>query len=373
MVTRAAPVAALATARHWLALWLGWLAMGQLGSVMAWSWFSGLAGMVAWWCWLQWAPLRWHPRTVASRQAWALLAVAGLAAVMLAGRHQALGWLGWALAIAAWAQTVLGLRHAACTTALRLGWAQAGLGLLLAWLVAAVAADPAQWPRQWPLAAGLLLLAAWPVRGPQATAPGQALPPTVDRMPAVAQAATLLMMGSLPLMGQWCLANGQSVLVGTAVHLWAMAWASGLTQALLGHSPHLPLRTRRGLGQWLLLNAAALAWLGTGLWQMALAMALLAAAGTLWHAPANGPDHPAPVHHPISARGWLAPWPAALALLWLGHAAPTQGPQALSWALAGLAVLAVLDRQGQHGSARGGSAATGTGAPPLQPQPSGMP
>ena len=361
MMTNPAPACTLASWRAWLALWMGWLAMGQLGSVMAWSWFSGLAGVVAWWCWLQWAPPRWYPRHLASQWLWLLLAVLGMAAVMLAGRHQALGWLGWALAIAGWAQTLLGLqqRHAskAPIASTAPGWPRAWLPWMaapaMAFGVAAVAADPSDWQRLWPLAAVMLLGVAWPSQGHAPHQRGQSPLINASPVPAMAQATTLLMMGSLPLMSAWCLANGQSVLTVTAVHLWAMAWACHLAQTLLAHSPRLPLRTWHGLGNLLLVNAALVAWLGSALWQMALVMGLLAAASAVWQAStAHALSNLAMTAPSSPLERWLHVLPP-LGLLWLGHMAPTHGPQALSWALAGLAVLALLNRPASQWPASG--------------------
>jgi len=350
----------------WATLWLGWLVMGQLGSAMAWSWFSGLLGVVAWWSWMQWAPAGWHPRRTAARGAWLLLALLGMAGVMLAGRHQLLGWLGWAAAIAGWAQTSLGLATLGrpCPAPTPVWWREGVLGLATAWLVAGVAADPLQWRLHWPLAGLLLLALAGPSLRSRATpVPGQRPPVT----PAAAQVATLLMMGTLPLMSQWCVSNGQPVVWAAGLHLWAMAWASWGTHLLLQHSPRLPRRTRFGLAQLFLCQAALVAWLGADLLHMVLTMALLSAATALltW-APAlpSAPRVPAG-----PGLAWLAGAAGPAALLWLGHAAPTLGPQTLPLALSALALWALLQPLVHAWLVP----SRWTGAPTLSSPPSGTP
>lgn len=310
----------------------GWLVQAQLGMVLSWSWFGGLAGVGLWWLLLAF----WSGRAAPARPAvWltmACVAAGGLMLCMGAGSSAA-GLLGWGANLVAWAWLCSHLpgpmpsRRAGPPKSRGLAWAGVVAGVLLA---VYLAADAAHWAQRWPLLAGLLMLTPW-----LAHRTGQPACPSSHRL----DAPMGLMMGSLLLMAQWCGSLGWSAPTAVTLHLLAMV-AGALAASSLARAD------RRTTG-WVWAAAAALCGLDAP-WAMLCTAALVAAAAS-----AGEPRALSSTTAGSSAGPLAGSWAWALAgsalLLLLGHLAGTWGPEALRLVLMPVlmasALACLVDRQ----------------------------
>jgi hypothetical protein len=306
----------------------GWLAMLQMGQTLSWSWFSGLLAVALWWfC----VPSQSSPSHTGRPRAvllWLGVALLGLWLAQTLGRS-GWGWGGLALCAVGWgrlcrpAPAWLG-GHGAPVSLAHWGVSQlAGLGLAV-WL----AGDPATWAERW-WGAGVLLVLCAVVQIRQVH--GLSVPRACQSH--VRPDATMaVMMGSLLLMSQWCLAAGWTLPQALLAHGAAMVAG----QVVVGWlNPHLslPVGLRLSIGAWLSLSAAGMVWLGGGGPWMLGAMALLSA-GSAWMAHGlRGDPNP-----------WFERIVGVSALLWVGGMAPTHGPGTVGLALLAVASLMAASR-----------------------------
>lgn len=280
----------------------GWLAQGQLGMALSWSWFGGLGGVALWWLLLaMWARAA-RPPTPVMRWAAAGSAAVGMAVAVLQGPTVS-GWLGWGLNLLAWSwlcsrQGAWQLPRCAA------GWLGSCAGVLLA---VTLAADTASWEQRWPLLAGLLLLSL------------RLRPMRMNGHASRMDLPMGLMMGSLLPMAQWCSAAGWSPWNSVALHLAAMVAGLALSQALGRQGWRAPA---------LACATAAVLGLGEAEWAM-LAAAALAACASAW-----AQDGRQAVNTPA--------WAGALGLLLVGALAPFWGPDALRLVLVPALALAAF-------------------------------
>lgn len=318
-----------------------WLVLLQMGTALSWNWFSGLLPLALWWTWLLLAPL--GGRGLRSGVApWMALAI-GLGVGLAQGAGPGpLGWAALVLVAIAWAQWHLSARPLQVG---REGPTRRGAGPRLsaqavAWLLVAwVAADPATWPSRWialPVLCGVWAAGCWAWQRRPASLtlrpePGAAQPPAHG----LADPAMALAMGSLLLMLQWCASAGWTFAQATVAHGWAMVLGQGLAWACWPRSSSTRHRTGHwlagGVGPALVLVGAGMFWLG-GVWQaMLLGMVWMALGGALRS------QWPGARHSAALGLGLVLP-----ALLWVGHASPVRGPQAMAEALLVVAGAAAL-------------------------------
>lgn len=281
----------------------GWLAQGQLGMSLSWSWFGGLGGVALWWLLLAlWSGAR--VQTGLSRHVAAATAAAvGLVLAVVQGATPA-GWLGWGLNLLAWSW--LCSRHRpwqlpGCAA----GWLGTCAGVLMA---LGLAADTVAWSHGWQALVVLLMLSL-------CVAPARPTPGHGPRM----DLPMGLMMGSLLPMAQWCSAAGWNAWESVGLHLAAMLAGLAVSQ-LLGRQAWRPAV--------LACAAAASLGLGPSEWTM-LAAAMLAACASGWTRPG------------VDTRQTPA-WLGALGLLLVGALASRWGPDALRLVLVPALVLAAL-------------------------------
>jgi hypothetical protein len=310
-----------------------WLVLLQVGMSLTWNWFSGLLPLAAWWAWLAIDPLGAAGRRPGAALVAALGVALGVCVAQMAGRSL-MGWMGVALLAAAWAQWVIAVRshshgvEAGGTRMPLLGRVAVQLAGLLtaAWL----AADPLWWGTHWVVLPVLWLTWAlcWMGLHGQPTRLASAQPPAGSQWPGFLASPTMaLMMGALLLMAQWCVSVGWSYTEAVVAHGTVMVLAQTAVKAGLPRLGSLP--------RWVPLAGACMAVAGAGVfwygatWQaMLLAMALIAAGGEA-QTRRTGPRH-----SPAASLGLALP-----ALLWVGHASPVRGPQAIAEALLVVAVV----------------------------------
>ncbi len=259
-----APAAARALAAGWAAgagrsflFHAGWLAMAQLGMVLSWSWFGGLALVALWWCAMAMLagtrPVLPHLQRLAYLQrlpAWVLAALAALAlaCAMLGGRSGAAAvaavaaCLAWATLCSraglAWERGPhRGLHRephdGSLGCALRgpqseltsnvAAEAAHGLGLLAGLAAAAaLAAHPGEWLQRWPVVCAALPVATWLAQRTQPSAPAA----------HGLDAPMGLMMGGLLLAAEACRSLGWGPQQSVLMHGGAMLLGLMLARSL---------------------------------------------------------------------------------------------------------------------------------------------
>jgi hypothetical protein len=293
--------------------YLAWTVLAHLGTQHTWLWWGGMSALVLWWSWRVWQPDRaWVNHRGWHTACW-LMGVIGLCVLQspLSG-----GWMVVALWLmaAAWAGMSNALQ-AASPDGQGAGSSLSVHVLMHATAIACVvgfAADVSDWRARW-LGAVVLMSMAYVLlvlRRPQVR-PGETWM-SVDPTMAV-------MMGSLTLMTQWCIAQGLSAPVAMAGHLGVMALASCWSNIARD-------------GAWPLPNAAWAHALSIGaavgvLWSQTLSAMLLAmgllALGSAWLS-SNERSRPRAV------ALWLL---GVSVLVATAQSAPTWGPAAIGWGL----------------------------------------
>ncbi len=307
---------------RWTVMWLGWLWLGQHGSLAGWGWAAGTAVVALWWA-VQLLPPAWLARWTAPWPARALGLVSALAVAgegLLQGdAARACVWLA-AVSWGLWCGRLRAQRP--CGQAgLAWVWAPAWAALLAGLAVMA-------WPAASSfLAAGLLAACALCLPGAQpAAVPRDAASPA-GQWSGMAMG---LMMGSLWLSADWCSAAGLPVQAVIAAHLAVM----GLLPALLSVTPAM----RRRLGTHPAEDLRLLLLAAGGLVALVEPSPAGWAAAMACHALAWAAGVPTP---PARDRSTRFPWALAgpVLLLAIGLASQGWGPQALAagHALLGLA------------------------------------
>lgn len=296
-----------------------WTVLAHMGTQLSWLWWGGMSGVLLWWLLRVWQPERaWHHRR-AWHGALGLLSVLGLCLMQspLPSWVRWLGLLALALGMAGTGNALQTLSVSPSPSSAMGAWAQWRIHAAAIALVALMAADFALWSERWAVlllvlgAATLVLFGrASPNPSPQPVAPR-----TVDPNMAV-------MMGSLTLMTQWCVAQGLSAPLAMALHLGLMALADVLPP--LARRPlgvHVPAASGHVLS---VLSAVAVL-LSTELIPMLLAMGLLAM-GSAW-------TQRPPSNVPSSASLWVGAGLGSLGLVFIAQSAPLLGPAAIGWGL----------------------------------------
>lgn len=304
-----------------------WLVLLQVGMSLTWNWFSGLLPLAAWWAWLALDPLGAAGRRPGVALVAALGVAMGVCVAQMAGRGL-MGWMGAALLAVAWAQWVLAVHshsHGAEAGATPMPvWARTAVQMAGLLTAAWVAADPLWWGTRWVVLPVLWLTWAlcWMGLHGQPTRPAPARPPAGSQWPGLLASPTMaLMMGALLLMAQWCVSVGWSYTAAVVAHGAVMVLAQAAVQAGLPRLGPVP-RWVPLAGAFLAVAGAGVFWYGATWQAMLLAMALIAAGGEV-QSRLTGRRH-----SPIATLGLALP-----ALLWVGHAAPVRGPQAIAEAL----------------------------------------
>jgi hypothetical protein len=326
--------AALAQALGWVHRLLvacltfgAWLVLLQVGMSITWNWFSGLLPLAAWWAWLALDPLGAAGRRPGVALVAALGVATGVCVAQMAGRGL-MGWMGVALMAVAWAQWVLAVRshsHGMQADGTRLPvLARAAVQLAGLLTAAWLAADPVWWGTRWVVLTVLWLSWAlcWMGLHGQPSRPAPARPSASSQWPGFLASPTMaLMMGALLLMAQWCVSVGWSYTEAVVAHGTVMLLAQAAVKAGLPRWDPLP-RWVPLAGAFMVVAGAGVFWHGATWQAMLLAMALIAAGGEAQTRP-NGQRH-----SPVTTLGLALP-----ALLWVGHATPVRGPQAIAEAL----------------------------------------
>lgn len=298
---------------RWTVLWLGWLWLGQHGSLAGWGWAAGMAVVALWWA-LQVLPPAWLARWTAPWPARSLGLVSALAvggeSLLQGDAARACVWLA-ALSWGLWCGRLRAQRP--CGQAgLAWPWAPAWAALLAGLAVMA-------WPAASSfLAAGLLAVCALRLPGERAPDVAREAATPAGQWSGMAMG---LMMGSLWLSADWCSASGLPVQAVIAAHLAVM----GLLPALLSLTP--AMRRRLGAHQAEHLRLLLLA--AGGLIALAEPSRAGWAAAMACHALAWAAGVPRP---PLRDRSTVFPWALAgpVLLLAIGLASQGWGPQALA-------------------------------------------
>ncbi|WP_353138942.1 hypothetical protein [Limnohabitans sp.] len=328
---------------HWLVLLLGWLWLGQQGTILGWSFASGVLAIAIWWA----------VRLLCRGGAWAFKSapwvIGLLGALTLCGVYGLKNLVAqpWTLGVLLGLAVVWGLWSAMIETRSQVSTFQLGN---VAWhpvLAAALVACCWQWPDGTPFTNGavMVLLAVCTVvlyahdrctaSGTQACYGSRANLQTL-----LAPSSMGLMMGTLWLSNTWCASLGWSNEEMFGAHLALMAGLPTLTAFLIRTAfPSLaasPLQIYVILS---LLALGALMLLGDSLVHSILVMLLPSLAWAVHCSRQRSTVDALPRHKPWMARS-LALLLGPVLLVWVGAVSPMQGPWAMQTALALMGLLA---------------------------------
>ena len=296
-----------------------WTVLAHMGTQLSWLWWGGMSGVLLWWLLRVWQPERaWHHRR-AWHGALGLFSALGLYLMQspLPLWVRWLGLLALALGMAGTSNALQTLSVSSAPSPALRSWTRWRIHAAAIALVALMAADFALWSERW--AVLLLVLCAatlvlWGRASPSHSAQPLALR-TVDPNMAV-------MMGSLTLMTQWCVAQGLSAPIAMALHLGLMA----LADVLPPHARRPPwVHVPAASGHVLSVLSALAVLLSTELVPMLLAMGLLAM-GSAW-------TQRPPTNTPSRASLWLGTGLGCWGLVFIAQSAPLLGPAAIGWGL----------------------------------------
>ena len=328
---------------HWLVLLLGWLWLGAQGTLLGWSWASGVLAVALWWA----------VRLLCRGSAWTFQSAPWV--IGLLGLLTLCGVYGlktpsaqpWAHGVLLGLALVWGLWSATIETRSQVSTFQLGI---VAWhpvLAAALVACCWHWPDGEPFmhegVMALLAVCAGVLYAHDRSTASQA--PACQGTRAslqtlLAPSAMGLMMGTLWLGNAWCASLGWSNEVMVGAHLALMAGLPTLTALLMRVAlPTLRASSLQVYVSLSLLALGALMLLGDSRVHSILVMLLPSLAWAV---------HCSRQRAAVDAQPKLKPWMArSLALLlgpvlliWVGGVSPMQGPWAMQSALALLGLLA---------------------------------
>lgn len=329
---------------HWLVLLLGWLWLGEQGTLLGWSLASGVLAVALWWA----VRLLCRGRAWTFKSAPWVIGLLGLLTVCgVYGLKPPLAQT-WAHGVLLGLALVWGLWSATIETRSQVSTFQLGA---VAWhpvLAAALVACCWHWPDGAPFmhegVMALLAVCAGVLYAHDRSTASQA--PACQGTRAslqtlLAPSAMGLMMGTLWLGNAWCVSLGWSNLQMVGAHLALMAVLPSLT-ALLMHIalPSLKTSSLQVYASLSLLALGALMLLGDSPVHSILVMFLPSLAWAV---------HCSRQRAAVDAQPKLKPWMARslslllgpVLLIGVGVVSPTQGPWAMQSALALLGLLAV--------------------------------
>lgn len=299
-------------------IYVGWTVLAHMGTQLSLLWWSGMSAVVLWWVLRVWQPERvWQHHRAWHAALW-VLSVGGVC-LMQSPLPASWRWLGLMALAVGLAGTSNALGRPCPFKASAHPWARLRTHALAIALVAFMAADFVLWSERWALLLLVLSAATAILLSQSRTVPG---PSTVWR---TVDPNMAVMMGSLTLMTQWCVAQGLSAPVAMALHLGVMALAD-VFKPLAQRAVWAATRAHWGHGLSVLAAVAVL--LSTQLTPMLLAMGLLAL-GCAWVQAGSSAQQP-------RNRVWGGTALGLTGLVLTAQWAPTLGPDAIGWGLLGV-------------------------------------